>query len=323
MIHRPTRVQGFTLIELLTVIAIIAILTAILFPIAGTVREQARASDCMTHLHQLWVSANMYRQDEGGFPPALLGEAEQAAKNAGGNCDPTLSTGLPWQPGGGNGCGPANADATLAGYLYRDQIRDLNIFRCPDNNQKDKSVAVIAHFPNPVQYSDPSQPNFWPSTCTDTSTSPPTPIPCSWIGQALLAANTNSYGVVCPSDAYGTIDCYTSGPLKGQPKYYYPVDAYDIGPRVDPTTGSSVTDASGAPVYDVHYSVDWTGITGQGDLTNQLKYQNPPDDHTLLAYCTWHQAVAHSGSVPAISMSGTAKKVTIKQILDLSSNIYR
>ena len=56
---RSSAARGFTLIELLTVIAIIAILTAILFPVAGTVREQARATDCMSKLHQLWVSANV------------------------------------------------------------------------------------------------------------------------------------------------------------------------------------------------------------------------------------------------------------------------
>ena len=53
--------KGFTLIELLVVIAIISILAAILFPVAGTVREQSRASDCLTKLHQLWISA-LYRR---------------------------------------------------------------------------------------------------------------------------------------------------------------------------------------------------------------------------------------------------------------------
>src|SRR2546423_13743982 len=87
--------RGFTLIELLTVIAIIAVLAALLFPIAGTVREQARATDCLSKLHQLWVSANVYRQGLCGHPPDLLGYAELAGSGG-------LSTGTYYVGGAGS-----------------------------------------------------------------------------------------------------------------------------------------------------------------------------------------------------------------------------
>ncbi|MDD4153709.1 MAG: prepilin-type N-terminal cleavage/methylation domain-containing protein, partial [bacterium] len=45
--------RGFTLIELLVVIAIIAILAAILFPVFGRAREQARKATCQSNLKQL------------------------------------------------------------------------------------------------------------------------------------------------------------------------------------------------------------------------------------------------------------------------------
>lgn len=46
---------GFTLIELLTVIAIIGILSAILIPVVGTVRESARTAQCVSNLRQIGV----------------------------------------------------------------------------------------------------------------------------------------------------------------------------------------------------------------------------------------------------------------------------
>lgn len=54
---------GFTLVELLMVIAIIAILSSILFPVFGQAREKARQSLCISNLRQLGMAAMLYAQD--------------------------------------------------------------------------------------------------------------------------------------------------------------------------------------------------------------------------------------------------------------------
>lgn len=55
--------KGFTLIELLIVIAIIAILSAILFPVFARARENARRTSCASNLKQFGLAFQMYAQD--------------------------------------------------------------------------------------------------------------------------------------------------------------------------------------------------------------------------------------------------------------------
>lgn len=55
--------KGFTLIEILVVVAIIALLAAILFPVFARARESARKASCQSNLHQIGLAILQYSQD--------------------------------------------------------------------------------------------------------------------------------------------------------------------------------------------------------------------------------------------------------------------
>jgi len=63
------RDAGFTLVELLVVIAVIALLMAILLPVLGRVRRQAKAVACQSNLRQWGQILAMYTQENAGYLP--------------------------------------------------------------------------------------------------------------------------------------------------------------------------------------------------------------------------------------------------------------
>lgn len=69
----PRRRSGFTLIELLTVIAIIGILAAAIFPAISGVRKRARRASAQTAFTQWTTAITNYRQAYGYYP--LIGAA--------------------------------------------------------------------------------------------------------------------------------------------------------------------------------------------------------------------------------------------------------
>lgn len=96
--------RGFTLVELLAVIAIIALLSAILFPVMATVRKNAREGSCMSNMHTLIQGMKMYKDDWRVYPDALY------AISYGG--------------------GPAGAR------LYPDYVKDEKTFNCPESPKR-------------------------------------------------------------------------------------------------------------------------------------------------------------------------------------------
>jgi prepilin-type N-terminal cleavage/methylation domain-containing protein len=80
----PRPRSAFTLIELLTVIAVIGVLAAILVPVVGAVRKQARQATGTSNLRQLHVALTAFTEENRGQLPL------------GGGSSPDGRNGLSW-----------------------------------------------------------------------------------------------------------------------------------------------------------------------------------------------------------------------------------
>jgi prepilin-type N-terminal cleavage/methylation domain-containing protein len=109
--RKPRMLHGFTLVELLAVIAIIALLSAILFPVMATARHNARQGACMSNLHSIIQAEKMYKDDWRVYPDALYGI----------------------DYGGGAGT-----------RLYPDYVKDEKIFNCPESPSKLHNRTVVS-----------------------------------------------------------------------------------------------------------------------------------------------------------------------------------
>jgi len=109
--------RGFTLIELLTVIAIIAILAALLFPVMAAVRKSAQKTSCISNLHAIVQGLEMYKDDWRVYPEVLYGFAAPDSNNDG-NC--------PVNPAAG----------TVFSRLFPSYVKDEKVFTCPNSPAK-------------------------------------------------------------------------------------------------------------------------------------------------------------------------------------------
>ena len=297
----PRGRAAFTMVELLTVIAIIAILAAILFPVFGTVQESARRGNTMTKLQKISQAVAAYNLDNREYPEYLFGPAISQADGTPFGAAPYYSMkdvasivnkGVP------SVGPPVPAIATsirriYSKSLYPVYVRDLDTFSC-DNN-----VVKNASDPNDVL---PGQRylNYDPTNGT----------------MSRLSLTANAAG--------NTLNTSFTLP-------YYRYDSYDASPKLLDTGGTIDNNT-----LITRYSRHWYPITNNGQpgsptptsskptaaeqaadkaakYQRQLLWRDPPTE-TVITMTTHH---APKTKAVILWLSGTAKVIDLRKFNSL------
>lgn len=208
--RRGTAKAGaFTLIELLVVIAIISLLAAILFPVFGRARENARRSTCLSNLRQVMLGILQYTQDyDEIYPPRFV--------SVGGK-------------------------TVIWTQLYEPYVKSAQLFQCPSDSDK-TSLSVLAASVPPAGFPAPFHSTY---LVNDKMGNAATPVRVS---VAVRPTNTIylAEGSILPVANPGATDC--TGMTSGNVRPYISVDSptkptADL--LVDPWAGSNACSTSG------------------------------------------------------------------------------
>jgi prepilin-type N-terminal cleavage/methylation domain-containing protein len=243
------RVSAFSLIEILAVIAIIAILSAIIFPVYARAKDSAFRSGDMASMNQLRTALGLYYNDQGAYPPQLLGYVTlyQSGPNA----------------------GQVIPAGQLESYLYKRRVRSIETFK-PAYNRSQYNVTTTAVYPNHDIAERPIGTN--PLMDLDGDGDVDSADDIAEARQAYEPAD----GDVCMGG--GTITNACPSNLVAQ---FYKMSGYDVAEVTDPATGGLRT--------ELRYTLFWTEFAlnqngSASDDPRQLGYAFPPEDTIV----TWN-----------------------------------
>jgi prepilin-type N-terminal cleavage/methylation domain-containing protein len=263
------RRRAFTLIELLVVIAVIGILAAIIFPVFSRARAEAYRSGDLTGMNALRNAVLLYREDQGAFPPQLLGYASLYASG----------------PQAGNVI-PANR---INSYLFPRRVSSIESFR-PANNRVPFDQVTVATWPNqdPREVGRGAQYDLTGDGQIDLTDDDP-------------AGARQAFGPAdgCVMGAGGADSSCSEG---SGSNLYYSVSGYDVARNPFVRTGVG---AGAQTQYELRYTLFWSnwgvGSGNEFDDPRQLGYNNPPDD-TVITWNSWWREYEAGSVVPTASV---------------------
>ena len=253
------RRDGYTLMELLTVIAIIAVLAGLIFPVAAGAKRKARQAQCINNMYQIFTAIKQFQLDEHRYPDFIAGPVQW---NTGSESAPVIV----YSPGGnlvkledntGMMGGTTGGNGRLVA-LYPEYIPNFGPLKCPftDLNAEHRQYTTG----NPaVAATDP---------VSDIEADP------------MLDVLNNQLS----PPVTDTLRAKGVGGNNDNPFWVYKYSSYDY----QKPPGYLPTDSG-----QIHYSTAWAPgndpTATSLPITRQLKWRTPPED-TVITWCSHHRS---------------------------------
>jgi prepilin-type N-terminal cleavage/methylation domain-containing protein len=301
--HKKCKQSGFTMVELLTVIAIIAILAAIIFPVFSSVQENSRRSSTMTNMMRIYQATAAFELDNRRYPEFLFGPALDVTGNLAApntavspnDVAAMLRSNKRLPVGSPAVIASQNAKYNYRNSLFPEYINDLNVFSSANNQD-----ATTANSKATIDVTRPC-------TADDTER----------VDDGYDGANLD-----CRLSA-GSINSPDAPGIRTVTLPYYKYDSFDSSPKIKADYTIDKT------IYMPRYSRVWTPILNSTDLaiaqtsgtypgpTNETQYKRQmlfknPGGETVLTMTTHH---VPKTKALVLFLNGSVKVWDVRQVM--------